>query len=167
MSSQRRTESGSAVVNLVPAHIDVCSTCGYGAVKPNYPCSRCGQIGITRFVPSELGGVQSAEMPDPSPGARGQAAASLPAPEPRITELPTTWPNGVPYIDEDTRRENFDDPVALRDLIAHIELHGAYHGRALEITMTTEQKELYADVLDWNAATQGFNTKHDRWWQRA
>jgi hypothetical protein len=81
-------------------------------------------------------------------------------------ELPTTWPNGVPYITEDERKEAMEDPVTLRDLVVHLWVHSAYSGFGLERTMTTEQKELYADILEWNAATDGETYEHDRWWQR-
>jgi hypothetical protein len=78
-----------------------------------------------------------------------------------MTELPDTWPNGVPYIDEDTRSENFNSPEALRDLIATLWLYiDFYHERQL----TTEQKELLADVVERHE--RDFDMTYDRWWQR-
>lgn len=41
-------------IRFVPEYIDVCSTCGYQAVKEFYPCMRCGQVGTTRFVPERV-----------------------------------------------------------------------------------------------------------------
>lgn len=80
-------------------------------------------------------------------------------------EMPKTWPNGVPYIDEDTRKERLNDPEALRDLIHHLYIHSAYGEHGAVRKMTTEQKELYADVVDtW---PRDFEAEpYDRWWQR-
>lgn len=80
---------------------------------------------------------------------------------------PKTWPNGVPYFDAETRRANLNDPVKLRDLICTLELHSAYHGRDREAKLTTEQKELYADVVDADSEAGGFDYRHDRWWRDA
>ena len=83
----------------------------------------------------------------------------------RQVEIPKTWPNGVPYIDEDTRKENLRDPEALRDLIHHLYIHSGYgeHGQVRK--MTTEQKELFADVVDEHP--RDFEAQpYDRWWHR-
>lgn len=73
-----------------------------------------------------------------------------------------SWPNGVPYIDEDTCKENLNDPATLRELIAYLWL---YIGRYEETKLTTEQKELLADVVEGTPdAADDF--KYDRWWQR-
>lgn len=72
-----------------------------------------------------------------------------------------TWPNGVPYIDEDTRRENLRDPDALGRLISSLWL---VTGRRAETSLTTEEKELFADAVEKYNSLDGY--KFDRWWQR-
>lgn len=74
--------------------------------------------------------------------------------------MPETWPNGVPFISEEQRARNHDDPVALRDLIATLWL---YTGRYEEKQLTTEQKELFADVVE--SHPRDFDYEHDRWWR--
>lgn len=72
------------------------------------------------------------------------------------------WPNGVPYIDDETRAENLRSTDALRDLIAAMWL---YHSRLAETQLTTEQKELLADVVEGTTDYGEQNFKYDRWWQ--
>lgn len=75
-----------------------------------------------------------------------------------------TWPNGVPIITEGERWDALQSAGALRDLIATLWL---YIGRYEETKLTTEQKELLADVVE---ATQLTDVDpafvFDRWWQR-
>jgi len=52
------------------------------------------------------------------------------------------------------------DPAALRDLIATLWL---YIGRSAETQLTTEQKELLADVVE--AADRDHEFVYDRWWR--
>lgn len=75
--------------------------------------------------------------------------------------LPTEWPNGVPFISEQQRRTMVESPDYLRDLIATLWL---YIGRYEETQLTTEQKELLADVVEGHE--RDFSMTFDRWWQR-
>lgn len=36
---------------LIPEYIDVCAVCGNQALRPGYPCSRCGALETLTFVP--------------------------------------------------------------------------------------------------------------------
>lgn len=86
-------------------------------------------------------------------------------PSAKTTPWPDTWPNGVPYIDDDTRRERLNDPAALHDLIGTLYL---YIGRHTETKLTTEQKELLADTVEkeWREPLGGLEDyEFDRWWQ--
>jgi hypothetical protein len=51
----------------------------------------------------------------------------------------------VPRISDEQRAANLASPGALRDLIAALSL---YIGRYEETQLTTEQKELLADVIE-------------------
>lgn len=73
----------------------------------------------------------------------------------------STWPNGVPIVSEQDRAASLNDPERLRDLIATLWL---YIGRYAETQLTTEQKELLADVVE--STPPLFQTVFDRWWRR-
>lgn len=36
---------------LIPEYINVCDVCGNQALRPGYPCGRCGSIGTLTYVP--------------------------------------------------------------------------------------------------------------------
>jgi hypothetical protein len=74
-----------------------------------------------------------------------------------------TWPNGVPIIRESVRRINLEDPSVLRELVAALWL---YTGRYCETKLTTEQKELFADVVEAESEPSDPPFVYDRWWQR-
>lgn len=67
----------------------------------------------------------------------------------------------MPRIDERVRRINAEDPGALRELIATLWL---YTGRYEERKLTTEQKELFADVVE-REHSEGDPYTYDRWWR--
>jgi hypothetical protein len=74
----------------------------------------------------------------------------------------TEWPNGVPKISDAQRRRNLESPAALRDLISTIWL---YIGRFEETQLTTEQKELLADVVENDEPQRNYEYEYERWWR--
>jgi hypothetical protein len=72
-----------------------------------------------------------------------------------------TWPNGVPKISEPVRAANLADVDALRGLIESLWL---YIGRYEETQLTTEQKELLADVVE-QRADRDEPYEYERWWR--
>jgi hypothetical protein len=68
--------------------------------------------------------------------------------------------DGVPS--HKLREFNYGDPEALRDLIATLWL---YIGRRAEQQLTTEQKELLADVVE--GYDEAGVDEFDRWWRDA
>ena len=83
----------------------------------------------------------------------------------RADPLPTgeeaCWPNGVPRISDEDRQANAFDPTKLRDLIAYLWL---YIGRFEEKQLTTEQKEMLADIVEGTSEQEDF--EYDRWWRK-
>lgn len=72
------------------------------------------------------------------------------------------WPNGVPKISDAQRRHNLESPATLRELIATLWL---YIGRYEEIQLTTEQKELMADIVESDDSDRLTPFEYDRWWR--
>jgi len=73
----------------------------------------------------------------------------------------STWPNGVPIVSDEQRAQNLNDPLKLRDLIATLWI---YTGRYEETQLTTEQKELFADVVE-SQDRDDAEYHFDRWWR--
>jgi hypothetical protein len=78
-----------------------------------------------------------------------------------MTEVSTTWPNGVPKVSDERRAANLESAAALRDLVATLWL---YIGRYVETQLTTEQKELLADVVEADGES-GRPFEYERWWR--
>lgn len=73
-----------------------------------------------------------------------------------------TRANGVPKISRKRRRRNYHDPKELRQLIAALWLYIGYYE---ETQLTTEQKELLADVVE-RTSSDDDQISYDRWWRR-